>query len=106
MKLNWISYKSFNLKDYEFYEKLENGDLNWIIPNKIIAFSSPHSVSQNKDIDLPTPDDYIPIFKKLNVTLVIWLNNPKYDWHKFVRAGIDHMDLYFLDGSTPGHEII
>jgi hypothetical protein len=26
---------------YETYEQLENGDLNWVIPNKLIAFGGP-----------------------------------------------------------------
>lgn len=80
MKLKWFDMKNFNCKDYDFYRKLENGDINWIIPDKILAFSSPFSTSNVVEgIQFPTPNDYIPIFKKLNVTLVIRLNNPKYD---------------------------
>jgi hypothetical protein len=29
------------------------------------------------------------------------LNEPKYDRQKFIRAGISHSELYFIDGSTP-----
>jgi cell division cycle 14 len=36
---------TFDLKSYEFYEKIQNGDMNWIIPNKLLAFSTPN---QNK----------------------------------------------------------
>ena len=39
IQLGWFDYKTFNLKDYEFYEKVENGDFNWIVPGKFIAFS-------------------------------------------------------------------
>jgi cell division cycle 14 len=39
--LKWFDKKTFNLRDYEFYERVENGDLNWIVPGKFIAFSSP-----------------------------------------------------------------
>ena len=35
----------FDLKSYEFYEKIQNGDMNWIIPDKLLAFSTPN---QNK----------------------------------------------------------
>lgn len=45
MMLNWLSMKTFNIKDYDFYRKLEHGDINWIIPEKILAFSSPYSTS-------------------------------------------------------------
>lgn len=37
----------FDLRAYEFYEKVQNGDTNWIIPNKILAFSTPN---QNKKL--------------------------------------------------------
>lgn len=49
MILDWFSMSTFNSKDYDFYKKIENGDLNWIIPNKIIAFSSPYSTSNVVD---------------------------------------------------------
>lgn len=42
LKLKWFDHKKFNLTEYEHYEKVENGDLNWIIPNKFVAFSSPY----------------------------------------------------------------
>jgi hypothetical protein len=32
---------------------------------------------------------------------VIRLNEAKYDRMKFVKAGIKHTDLFFIDGSTP-----
>lgn len=32
---------TFNLEEYEYYEQVENGDLNWILPGKFIAFSGP-----------------------------------------------------------------
>jgi cell division cycle 14 len=34
---------TFNLQEYEYYEQVENGDLNWILPGKFIAFSGPSS---------------------------------------------------------------
>jgi cell division cycle 14 len=46
------------------------------------------------------------MFKKFNITLVIRLNQPKYDAKVFEQAGIKHMELCFLDGSTPSKEIV
>jgi len=34
------------------------------------------------------------------------LNKKAYDEKKFTKGGIKHIDLYFLDGSTPSNEII
>ena len=49
IKLKWFDVKTFNLRDYEFYERVENGDLNWIIPNKFIAFSGPSNTPRDED---------------------------------------------------------
>lgn len=42
----------------------------------------------------------------MGVTLVVRLNKPQYDKKKFTKAGIKHLDLYFLDGSTPPDSIV
>ena len=39
--LGWYNYKKFDHKQYEAHHKLDNGDMNWIIPKKILALSSP-----------------------------------------------------------------
>lgn len=41
VSLGWYDFKSFDLAKYEIYDKLENGDLHWVIPNEFIAFSGP-----------------------------------------------------------------
>ena len=43
IKFKWYNFKKFNTKEYDYYEQVENGDLNVIIPNKFIAFSGPSS---------------------------------------------------------------
>ena len=37
----WYNFREFDNKEYEYYEKVENGDLNWILPKKYIAFMGP-----------------------------------------------------------------
>ena len=50
---------------------------------------------------------YVPIFKKMGVELVIRLNkNNTYDRNRFIKNGINHLDLYFLDGSIPPDDIV
>ncbi len=101
MKLGWYNPTEFNLSEYQYYERVENGDLNWIIPGKFVAFSTPvDSTSPAQDFSF-TPDYYVPIFKKLGVTMVVRLNNKEYDREKFVKKGIRHLDLFFQDGSCP-----
>lgn len=46
------------------------------------------------------------VFKHFGVTHVIRLNEPKYEKQKFIRSGINHTDLFFIDGSTPSDAIV
>lgn len=41
IELGWYDFKNFDVQEYEYYEKLDNGDLNWIIPGKICALMGP-----------------------------------------------------------------
>ncbi len=107
IKLKWYEFDKFNLKQYEEYERVDNGDMNWIIPGKMLAFSSPSNTQYDQDgYRTFTPEDYSPIFKKLGIGLVVRLNKETYDAKKFLRSGIKHMDLFFPDGSVPKQEII
>ena len=69
-----------------------------------MAFSGPLNVTDRYGSF--TPEDYVPIFKKMNVGLVVRLNKPQYDKTKFTKNGIKHLDLYFLDGTSPPDEIV
>jgi cell division cycle 14 len=57
-QLGWYSFKDFDDREYEYYEKLDNGDLNWIIPDKFMAFMGPVD-EEDYDRMGNTPDDYI-----------------------------------------------
>ena len=39
----WLDLKRFNIVEYEHYEQVENGDLNWTLPGKFISFAGPHN---------------------------------------------------------------
>lgn len=122
----------FSVEDYEFYEKVENGDWNWLTPH-FIAFASPVdsswikrekeakeifkanasglSSSTNSNLalqrKLPTPFlNCLDYFEKRNVKLVVRLNTELYDRNSFLERGIDHMELYFDDGTNPTDEIV
>jgi cell division cycle 14 len=40
------------------------------------------------------------------VTKVVRLNDERYERKRFIRLGIDHQDLFFVDGSTPSDELV
>lgn len=53
-----------------------------------------------------SPEEYCDIFKTWNVKRVVRLNEAKYDRQKFIRQGVAHTDLFFVDGSNPSDEIV
>lgn len=88
-------------------QKAENGDFNWIIPDRFIAFCGPHARSRlESGYHQHSPETYIPYFKNHNVTTIIRLNKKMYDAKRFTDAGFDHHDLFFADGSTPTDTIV
>ncbi|KAI0316366.1 protein-tyrosine phosphatase-like protein [Amylostereum chailletii] len=124
----------FNVDEYEYYEKVENGDWNWITPN-FIAFASPVDsawLKTQKEMQfantgavhesptrpspaktlalqrkLPTPfQNCLEYFEQRNVKLVVRLNNELYDRNTFLDRGISHLELYFDDGTNPTDEIV
>ena len=106
-KCNFFNFQNFDIEEYEYFEQVENGDLNWCVDGKFIAFAGPHATRDAMEgYRALTPDDYIPYFKKKNVTLVIRLNKKYYDARRFTSQGIDHLDLYYLDGSVPPPELL
>ncbi|KAA0712154.1 Dual specificity protein phosphatase CDC14AB [Triplophysa tibetana] len=98
----FLNFETFEVNEYEHYERVENGDLNWIIPGKLLAFSGPHPKSKVENgYPLHAPEAYFPYFRKHNVTTIVRLNKKIYDAKRFTDAGFDHYDLFFVDGSTP-----
>ncbi|KAF4619727.1 hypothetical protein D9613_005420 [Agrocybe pediades] len=134
MQHNLCDMNEFNVEDYEYYEKVENGDWNWLTPN-FIAFASPvdtNWIKREKEAKessncstpgaisrspsgsnlalqrkLPTPYlNCLDYFEKRNIKLVVRLNTELYDRNTFIDRGIDHMELYFDDGTNPTDEIV
>uniref|UniRef100_A0A8C5D3Z9 Protein-tyrosine-phosphatase n=1 Tax=Gouania willdenowi TaxID=441366 RepID=A0A8C5D3Z9_GOUWI len=102
----FFDFENFDVDEYEHYERVENGDLNWIVPGKFLAFSGPHPKTKVENgYPLHAPEAYFPYFRKHNVTTVVRLNKKIYDAQRFVDAGFDHYDLFFVDGSTPNDVI-
>ena len=59
IKLGWYKFREFDNKEYEYYEKVENGDLNWIIPGKFMAFMGPLDNISKFERKGNTPEDYL-----------------------------------------------
>jgi len=107
LQWNFMDFNSFNVDEYEHYERVECGDLNVIVPSKFVAFAGPYFKEFDEEgYPSLTPDFYIPIWRKFKVTTIIRLNKKCYDKRIFTRAGFDHHDMYFVDGTTPSDQIV
>lgn len=107
MKVGFFNFSDFDAEEYEKYERVENADLNWIVPNKFIAFCGPHKHSKIENgYPLHSPETYFNYFRKNNVMTIVRLNVKVYDAQRFIAAGFDHRDLFFVDGSTPSDAIL
>lgn len=95
----------FDLQEYEHYERVENGDFNWITP-KLLAFCGPHQKTRTEGYPVHAPEEYFKYFKSHGVSTIVRLNSPQYSSDRFTAAGFDHKDLIFPDGTTPGDDIL
>ncbi|XP_062848999.1 cell division cycle 14Aa isoform X2 [Trichomycterus rosablanca] len=103
----FFDFETFDVEEYEHYERVENGDFNWIVPGKLLAFSGPHPKSKIENgYPLHAPEAYFPYFRQHDVTDVVRLNRKIYEGRRFTDAGFAHHDLFFMDGSTPSDLIV
>lgn len=87
------------------YNALSGGDMNWIIPNKVLALSSPDDRIHGNNGTMPF-SKLINTFKKLGLKNVLRLNEDYYEKDEFERSGIRHFDMEYPDGSCPCREIV
>jgi len=111
----------FDLEEYERYERVDQGDFNWLTPD-FLAFASPqHSPiapilpssplhatlpSTLEAVDahptLPTPfKNVLKHFSERKIGLVVRLNSELYSPSYFTALGIQHLDMIFDDGTCP-----
>jgi cell division cycle 14 len=97
----------FDLEEYEHYEQVENGDLNWIVPGKLLAFAGPSATARHYGgWRTFTPEDYVPYFRSRGVTRAVRLNKRMYEASRFTAHGVAHTDMYFPDGTCPPEPIL
>ncbi|KAI9732063.1 MAG: cell division control protein 14 [Claussenomyces sp. TS43310] len=117
----FCSLPQFDLEEYERYERVEQGDFNWLTPD-FLAFASPQHApvatippssplyaalpSTLEAVDahptLPPPfKNVLKHFSERDVGLVVRLNSELYSSSYFTALGIDHLDMIFDDGTCP-----
>ncbi|QIW95546.1 hypothetical protein AMS68_001064 [Peltaster fructicola] len=116
-----VGLKDFSLEEYERYERVDQGDFNWITPS-FLAFASPqhqptHEITPadplyntlprsiaavQKDKTMPTPfKNVLTHFVERGIGMVVRLNSELYSSSSFSALGIKHYDMIFDDGTCP-----
>ena len=97
----WFDLDTFDPDEYEHYERVENGDFNWIVPGFFLSFSGPTQtpIAYVDGVKTNTPETYFDYYRKNGITGIIRFNNKVYDRKKFLDAGFNHYDMYFADGA-------
>ncbi|KAL8948494.1 MAG: hypothetical protein Q9222_005326 [Ikaeria aurantiellina] len=113
-------FQKFDLNKYERYERVDQGDFNWITP-RFVALASPQhqpidpilpssplwatlprTPAEVKNSGLPKPFmNVLKHFKEENVGLIVRLNSKLYCPSYFEALGIQHLDMIFDDGTCP-----
>ncbi|XP_063311024.1 dual specificity protein phosphatase CDC14B isoform X3 [Pelobates fuscus] len=107
LQFDFFNFETFDIQEYQHYERAENGDFNWILPGKFLAFSGPHQKSKIENgYPNHAPEAYFTYFRKHHISTIIRLNKKMYEAKRFTEAGFEHHDLFFADGSTPSDSIV
>ncbi|CAL7947277.1 unnamed protein product [Xylocopa violacea] len=99
----FFNFNDFDVDEYEKYEDIRNGALNWMVPQKFLAFAGP---STEPGTPYHPPECYIDYFLKHEVAAVVRLNKKAYDASRFTEAGITHYDMFMPDGTVPPRRIL
>lgn len=114
---------------YERFERVDQGDFNWLTPDFIALASPIHKPKEIsiapvpvdsplyakipqtrealKQSDLPEPfKNVLNHFSKRNVGLVVRLNSELYSPTYFTALGINHLDMIFDDGTCPSLHMV
>lgn len=74
--LNFFNFLDFNFEEYDKNDRLENGDMNWLVPRKFLAFIGPTELEANY---CHKPEFYVNYFLQNDIRTVVRLNNKVYD---------------------------
>lgn len=97
ISLSWYNFQTFDCQSYEYFSNIKNGDMNWIVPNKLLAFSDPGK--SNTDICIRN-------LHKLGISTIIRVNRKTYPADKFRKQGFKHHDLFFQEGACPSEDLL
>ena len=97
MALNHIpnlKFDEFDVEDLLWMEQPQNGDLNWIVPRKLLALAGP--TAHNWPIT-----KFISYAKDHSIGSMVRLNRAHYPAEEITKAGMEHIEMFMHDGTNP-----
>ena len=114
LSMPWCSLRAdherpFKAEDFDAMERLENGDRTWIVPGKMLAFSSPGEFLVHANDDMKGdeaaglhPQALAKLMQRDGVNTIVALNgDTRYRPSVFTDLGMRYFDLSFPDGEPP-----
>lgn len=114
LRLGWLNcFQNMKTKEIneDFLTRAEdledpaNGDISWIIPNRLIAMAGPLLKSDKKSMEW-TPD--LPVvmaqLESMNVSCIVRLNRKHYEQSDIAPVAITVHEMFLHDGSVPAND--
>ena len=116
----WIKYSKspsiwgkININHYRLCDDADNGNMQHLIPSKIVGFQGPVHVDSERGFSDTkmgerqfSPSFYTDYFHEMGVSTIISLDDPLYDAQDFTREGFEHYSLDFGGSQIPpGHVV-
>lgn len=90
-----LKLENFDVEDLLFMEQPQNGDLNWIVPGKLLALAGP--TAHNWPIS-----KFIEYAQKNSIGCMVRLNRAHYEAEEIIKTGmIEHVEMFMHDGTNP-----
>lgn len=99
---------SFDKEEYFYYDHPANGDMHEVMKGKFFAFKGPTGTRKSFGFGRFSliPSDYFDVWRSKKINTIVRLNTKEYNRDDVVRGGFKHIDLFFIDCSTPSEAIV
>lgn len=90
-----LKLESFDVENLLWMEQPQNGDLNWIVPGKLLALAGP--TDQNWSLQ-----KFMEYAQSNSIGCLVRLNRPHYSAEELTRdSKIEHLEMFMHDGTNP-----
>jgi cell division cycle 14 len=101
MNHQWFDPLNFNVGQYDDMSSYTYGDVNWVVPGEVLAMAGPKDEQQGGQLSVNSSSKIAGVLKSLQIKSMFRLNESDYDRNNIIKAGIEHFDHPYPDGTVP-----